>query len=129
MLFNSDEITWEPVEHCNCHDLIKKFEKKLKEEKKAKTKLTTSGASSSESEDEINEKSKTLFTKEYINNLLSKNLKPEKILGITDEPGELTFLIKWKNQSEPDLVPSRIANKHFSKYVIKFYEERLVFNR
>ncbi|RNA15108.1 chromobox -like protein [Brachionus plicatilis] len=124
-----DEITWEPVEHCNCHDLIKKFEKKLKEEKKSKKKSTAANSSDSDSEEEISENVKVFFTKEYIDNLLSKNLKPEKILGVTDEPGELTFLIKWKNQPEPDLVPSRVANKYYSKYVIKFYEQRLVFNR
>ena len=126
-------MTWEPKEHCNCLDLIKKFEKKLKDERKSSVKPSSvkeeneNQKSDSDSDDELVD-SKTVFTKDYITNLLKKNLKPEKVIGITDEPGELTFLIKWKNQSEPDLVPARVANKHYSKYVIKFYEGHLVFN-
>ena len=34
----------------------------------------------------------------------------ERIVGATDEYGELHFLIKWKNKKEADLIPSKIAN-------------------
>ncbi|CAF0704520.1 unnamed protein product [Brachionus calyciflorus] len=132
-----DEITWEPKANCNCHDLIKNFEKKLREKKKSASTGKIEGeksdktlvGSDTESSAESIESSKTIFTQDYIDNLFKKKLTPEKILGITDEPGELTFLIKWVNQNEPDLVPARIANDKYPKQVIKFYEERLVFNK
>jgi len=46
-------------------------------------------------------------------------LAPEKIIGATNEPGELFFLIKWK------LVAAKEANVKIPQVVIKFYEDRL----
>ncbi|CAL4194973.1 unnamed protein product, partial [Meganyctiphanes norvegica] len=54
-----------------------------------------------------------------------RGLEMEKILGATDANGELMFLVKWKNEEETDLVPSRLANVKDPQTVIKFYEERL----
>lgn len=114
--------------------MIKQFEKRLKE-KKLETLDHDSDSSKiqskkfdSETDSHIEIKKETVFNQEYIKNLLSRNLKVEKIIGITDEPGELTFLIKWKNVNEPDLVPSRFANEKFPQDVIKFYEKKLVLN-
>ncbi|CAF1023639.1 unnamed protein product [Brachionus calyciflorus] len=116
-----NEITWEPIENCLCHDLIEEFEEKSKV-KNDKDTVKVSVCESKTTEQ------KSIFTEEYLKKLTEKNYEPEKILGITDVPGELAFLMKWLDQDEPDLVPARIANDKYPKIVIKFYEERLVFD-
>ena len=40
----------------------------------------------------------------------TEKLVADKIIGATDEYGDLQFLIKWKDVQKADLVPSKLAN-------------------
>ena len=54
-----------------------------------------------------------------------RNLKAERILGVTKSSDGIMFLIKWKDSNEADLVSSKEANVNCPEVVIKFYEENL----
>ncbi|VDM70191.1 unnamed protein product, partial [Strongylus vulgaris] len=90
--------TWEPEENVACHELIAEFERK-----RAKTEKKEPSTSTEKREE--------------------KQL--HRIIGLTDSPGELHFLIKWKDHTA-DLVPAKEANvKSVSK---KFDSDVFGFN-
>jgi hypothetical protein len=127
-----DDNTWEPVENLDCKDKIDEFIRK-KKEKDAK-----SEAEDGKKEDKKSEKRKAESTKkdepkdkkkkDKDDNKprgFARGLTAERIIGATNDPGELFFLIKWKGNDEADLVPAKEANTRIPQIVIKFYEERL----
>ena len=50
----------------------------------------------------------------------SRGLKPDKIIGATNEPGDLFFLIKWQGSEEADLVPAKEANLKIPQVIISY---------
>jgi len=111
--YSDSENTWEPEDNLDCPDLIQEFEESDRNKK------TPAGAAGP---DDTTKKKKREDDKPRG---FDRGLEPDRILGATDSNGELTFLIKWKNTDEADLVPSKIANTRCPQIVIKFYEERL----
>jgi len=131
---NEEDNTWEPQENLDCEDKIVDFEKqrKDKEAKEAADKEAKAAGSKGEKrkseaagkKEEPKEKKK----KEKDDNKprgFARGLTAERIIGATNDPGELFFLIKWKGSDEADLVPAKEANVKIPQIVIKFYEERL----
>ena len=59
----------------------------------------------------------------------ARGLEPEAILGASNEPGEILFLVKWKNCKEEDFVRAKEANIKMPQTVIKFYEEHTVMGK
>merc|ERR1712203_459401 len=59
-----------------------------------------------------------------------RDIKPEKILGVTTDPGELYFYIKWEaDKAEPGLVKAREAYQKIPQMCLKFYEQHLIWNK
>ena len=56
----------------------------------------------------------------------ARGLEPESILGATKDPGEILFLVKWKNCKETEFVRAKEANLKIPQTVIKFYEDHSV---
>merc|ERR1712130_18270 len=130
---NEEDNTWEPQENLDCEDKIQDFEKqrKDKEAKDAADKEAKAAGSKGEkrkSETTKKEEPKEKKKKEKDDNKprgFARGLTAERIIGATNDPGELFFLIKWKGSDEADLVPAKEANVKIPQIVIKFYEERL----
>jgi chromobox protein 1 len=131
---NEEDNTWEPQENLDCEDKIKEFMEKLNKvsgaseakEKSGENKDKKKGGEKRKSEagpkkDESNKKKK----EDSKMRGFARGLTAERIIGATNDPGELFFLIKWKGSDEADLVPAKEANTQIPQIVIKFYEERL----
>jgi len=59
-----------------------------------------------------------------------RDIKPEKILGVTTDPGQLYFYIKWEgDRAEPGLVSAKEAYQKIPQMCLKFYESHLVWNK
>ena len=105
----AEHNTWEAVAHLNCDEIMEEYERKNPESVKAGPK-----------NDQKPIKKPDIRPKGF-----ARGLTPDKIIGATNDPGEIYFLIKWKGSDEADLVPAKEANIKIPQIVIKFYEERV----
>jgi len=119
---NPDDNTWEPVANLECPELISEYEKKhggseapADDTKKAEKRKVTEDSEAKKAKKNSDAKPKGF----------GRGLHAEKIIGATNDPGELYFLVKWHGSEEADLVPAKEANVRIPQIVIKFYEERL----
>jgi len=121
--YEDKDNTWEPEENLDCPGLIAAFEaekaKKVKEVETKKRKLSTGG------QEKENKNTKIKKTEEKKCLGFDRGLEPDTIIGATDSPGQLMFLMKWRGTDEADLVPAKQANVKCPQIVIKFYEGRL----
>jgi len=127
-----DDNTWEPADNLKeAEALIKKYEKDLSEKNAAAAKSAPTSnkrkAAAAPSNDSKPSKPESKGSKKSDEKVrgFARGLQPEKILGATNEPGELFFLIKWKDSEEADLVAAKEANVKIPQVVIRFYEDRL----
>merc|ERR1711890_195509 len=104
---NEEDNTWEPGENLDCQDKIADFEKTYKKNKKDK-KTKSEDAGKSGGSDAKKEKKKE--KDENKPRGFARGLTAERIIGATNDPGELFFLIKWKGSDEADLVTAKEAN-------------------
>eukprot|EP00090_Calanus_glacialis_P041849 TRINITY_DN74406_c0_g1_i1.p1 TRINITY_DN74406_c0_g1~~TRINITY_DN74406_c0_g1_i1.p1 ORF type:complete len:326 (-),score=158.52 TRINITY_DN74406_c0_g1_i1:108-1085(-) len=59
-----------------------------------------------------------------------RDVKPEKILGVTSDLGEVHFYIKWEGgKAEPGLVTAKEAYQKIPQMCLKFYESHLVWDK
>ena len=120
--FGSADNTWEPEENLDCSNLIEEFERNLKAKKVKieQPKLLGEGKSPT----------KAIPTSSEIDEKIgfARGLDPERIIGATEQDGNIIFLIKWKGSDENDLVPASEANIKCPQVVIKFYESKLTWH-
>merc|ERR1712106_567144 len=126
---NEEDNTWEPQENLDCEDKIVDFEKdrKTREAKEAEKdkEAKAAGSKGEKRKSEVagkKEEPKEKKKKEKDDNKprgFARGLTAERIIGATNDPGELFFLIKWKGSDEADLVPAKEANVKIPQIVIK----------
>merc|ERR1711935_683879 len=60
-----------------------------------------------------------------------RDIKPEKILGVTTGPGELYFYIQWdaKSGEDPGLISAKEAYQKIPQMCLRFYENHLIWNK
>merc|ERR1739838_788365 len=115
---NADDNTWEPADNLDCEDAIKEYENNVG---------ATNGHTEKKLKDDIEPDDKKIKIESRPRGF-SRGLLPEKIIGATNDPGDLYFLIKWKGSDEPDLVLAKEANIKIPQVVIKFYEDKINWN-
>ena len=140
--YDSDDNTWEPRENLDCTDLIEKFERKRKEsttpkpasaKRKRPSVVATPGSKATITAEEKEEKP----TKEKTNppsvkkkpspKGFARGLEALNIVGATDSPGEITYLVQWKGDGEADLISHKECREKIPGLVIDFYEQRVQF--
>merc|ERR1712130_691773 len=114
---NEEDNTWEPQENLDCGDKIQDFEKQRKD-KEAKAAGSKGEKRKSETTKKEEPKEKKKEKDDNKPRGFARGLTAERIIGATNDPGELFFLIKWKGSDEADLVPAKEANVKIPQIVI-----------
>ena len=86
-----DDNTWEPINNLDCKDLIDEYEANHPDEKKEESGTKRKAESESSSKPSKPAKKQDTRPKGF-----ARGLTAEKIIGATNDPGELYFLIKVK---------------------------------
>lgn len=145
--YDEKDNTWEPEENINCKDMIIEYEKTLIENRNKKRKLFNSNTGSSKkikvptvskglkiknevvTDDEVTDEkianNVDLKENESVYSDLNSDRVAEKIIGATECNGQLMFLLKWKDNTEAELVLAKEANVRCPQIVIHFYEQRI----
>ncbi|KYN15246.1 Chromobox protein like protein 5, partial [Trachymyrmex cornetzi] len=58
-----------------------------------------------------------------------RGLEADKILGSAEDNGKLMYLIQWKGTDAVDMVSANEANTKCPQIVIRFYEDRITWNK
>uniref|UniRef100_A0A1Q3EZK3 Putative heterochromatin protein 1 n=1 Tax=Culex tarsalis TaxID=7177 RepID=A0A1Q3EZK3_CULTA len=152
---DDSENTWEPEENLNCQDLLEQFARE-EAEKRTSRRGKRSSADSNSNLDRSREDVEKTSAKRQSLPRTSKSLVPaetpsppvppparlrakakngfekghvaEKLEGVTEEDGELLFLVRWKGVDEVELISSKIVRQHVPELVIDFYETRIIWN-
>ncbi|CAG9767807.1 unnamed protein product [Ceutorhynchus assimilis] len=119
--YDDKDNTWEPEENLgkDCPGLIAAFEVARKKELESKKRKLSTG----QEKENKHIKIKKPDEKKCLG--FNRGLEPDTIIGATDSPGQLMFLMKWQGTDEADLVPAKQANIKCPQIVIRFYEGRL----
>jgi chromobox protein 1 len=124
--YSNDDNTWEPEENLGCSDPILKFEANRKKEEEVKEVEKKRKSVAPVKDGKPDKKKQSGEDKKPQG--FDMGLDPERIIGATDSSGELMFLMKWKENYEPYLVPAKEANVTCPQIVIQFYEELLTWH-
>lgn len=141
--YPEDQNTWEPEKCLNCIGLVHEFEANrakdlgLKYERPQKsaapqTAAAHRGRPRSKPEDKpqmarnrdqnvkpkpnLRSRAKTGF---------DQGLVPEEVLGATNTPGFLNYLVKWRGVEKATLVPSSVASVKCPQLVIKYLQSKV----
>ncbi len=148
--YPDSDNTWEPESNLDCPELIAQFEEKCKASKKkeklaepekdqekkktpeARKRIASQLNSSSPKELPPPSTKKVKKDESQSDNFDEKGFhrsrSPEKIIGASEENGELKFVMKWKGIPQSRVVLAKDANKRYPQVVIDFYEERLTWH-
>ncbi|KAF7273787.1 hypothetical protein GWI33_013515 [Rhynchophorus ferrugineus] len=120
--YDDKDNTWEPEENLDCPGLIAAYEAKKAKKQKENESRKRQNSTTQENDSKLPKKKKA-DEKKCVG--FDRGLEPDTIIGATDSPGQLMFLMKWHGTDEADLVPAKQANIKCPQVVIKFYEGRL----
>ncbi|XP_011157209.1 chromobox protein homolog 5 isoform X4 [Solenopsis invicta] len=79
--------------------------------------------------DEMSNRKQTMQADDCRRQGFRRGLEADKILGSADDNGELMYLIQWKGTDAVDMVSAKEANAKCPQIVIRFYEDRITWNK